>query len=144
MNVGNILYVFIQSVLETDLVHCLWFALFSNSFLMGNSLVVQWSGLCAFTAEGPGSSPALGTKFPQAMGHDQKLHTHTHTHTHTHKYFPCDLRHYCDLKYYFSPTSSMKTLKTTVAHPILFLNTHKFRLLIALLGDQSLKLANIY
>ena len=29
---------------------------------IGNSLVVQWLGLCAFTAEGRGSIPGLGTK----------------------------------------------------------------------------------
>ena len=34
---------------------------------MGNSLVVQWLGLHAFTAEGPGSIPGWGTKIPQAM-----------------------------------------------------------------------------
>ena len=82
--------------------------------------------------QGPGFHPWWRTKIPQAMWCDQKInkHTHTHTRTYTHTYFPCDLR------YYFSPTS-MKPLKTTVAHPILFLNIHKFILLIALLGDQS-------
>ena len=38
----------------------------------GNSLVVQWLGLCAFTAEGVGSAPGWGTKIPQAMWHCQK------------------------------------------------------------------------
>ena len=33
---------------------------------LGNSLVVQWLGLCAFTAEGAGSIPGWGTKIPQA------------------------------------------------------------------------------
>ena len=28
--------------------------------------MVQWLGLCAFTAEGPGSIPGRGTKIPQA------------------------------------------------------------------------------
>ena len=32
---------------------------------MGNSLVVQWSGLLAFTAEGLGSIPGWGTKMLQ-------------------------------------------------------------------------------
>ena len=32
----------------------------------GNSLVVQWLGLCAFTAEGVSSVPGGGTKIPQA------------------------------------------------------------------------------
>ena len=34
---------------------------------LGNSLEVQWLGLLAFTAEGPGSIPGQGTKIPQAM-----------------------------------------------------------------------------
>ena len=32
---------------------------------LGNSLVVQWLGLHAFTAEGLDSIPGLGTKIPQ-------------------------------------------------------------------------------
>ena len=31
-----------------------------------NSLVVQWLGLCAFTAEGTGSIPGRGSRIPQA------------------------------------------------------------------------------
>ena len=31
-----------------------------------DSLVVQWLGLCAFTAEGQGLTPGWGTKIPQA------------------------------------------------------------------------------
>ena len=31
----------------------------------GNTLVIQWLGLCAFTAEGPDSVPGLGTKISQ-------------------------------------------------------------------------------
>ena len=38
----------------------------------GNSLVGQWLGLCAFTAEGPGSIPAQGTNIPQAMWYGGK------------------------------------------------------------------------
>ena len=39
----------------------------------GNSLVVQWLGLCTFTAEGPGSFPGQGTKkIPQATQPGQK------------------------------------------------------------------------
>ena len=38
----------------------------------GNSLVVQWLGLIAFTAEGPGSFPGRGTKIPQAAQCGQK------------------------------------------------------------------------
>ena len=34
--------------------------------LKGNSLVVQWLGCHAFTAEGPGSIPDRGTKIPKA------------------------------------------------------------------------------
>ena len=38
----------------------------------GNSLVVQWLGLGAFTAEGPGLIPGQGTKIPQVTQHGQK------------------------------------------------------------------------
>ena len=34
--------------------------------------MVQWLGLCAFTAEGVGSIPGQGTKIPQAVQWDQK------------------------------------------------------------------------
>ena len=37
-----------------------------------NSLVVQWLGLCASTAMGPGSIPGWGTKIPQAVQPGQK------------------------------------------------------------------------
>ena len=39
---------------------------------LGNSLVFQWLGLHAFTAEGPGSIPGQGTKIPQAVSRGQK------------------------------------------------------------------------
>ena len=35
--------------------------------VLGNSLVVLWSGLHAFTAKGTGSPPGGGSKIPQAM-----------------------------------------------------------------------------
>ena len=38
----------------------------SKILLSGTSLAVQWLGLCALTAEGPGSIPGQGTKIPQA------------------------------------------------------------------------------
>ena len=38
----------------------------------GNSLAVQWLGLCASTAGGPGSIPGRGTEIPQATRHSQK------------------------------------------------------------------------
>ena len=38
----------------------------------GNSLVVQWLGLHALTAEGLGSIPGQGTKILQAAQHNQK------------------------------------------------------------------------
>ena len=38
----------------------------------GNSLGVRWLGLCTFTAEGPGLTPDLGTKIPQAVQHAVK------------------------------------------------------------------------
>ena len=34
---------------------------------IGDSLVVQWLGLCTFTAEGTDSIPGQGTKILQAM-----------------------------------------------------------------------------
>ena len=39
---------------------------------MGNSLAVQWLGLCAFIAEGVGSIPGRGTKILQAARCGQK------------------------------------------------------------------------
>ena len=39
---------------------------------LGNSLAVQWLGLCAFTAKGPSSSSGWGTKIPQASRCGQK------------------------------------------------------------------------
>ena len=41
----------------------------------GTSLAVQWLGLCAFTAEGPGFIPGQGTKIPQAAWCGQKKRT---------------------------------------------------------------------
>ena len=38
----------------------------------GNSLVVQWLGLCASTAGGMGSIPDRRTEIPQAAQHGQK------------------------------------------------------------------------
>ena len=38
----------------------------------GNSLAVQWLGLCTFTTKGPGSIPVWGTKIPQFSWHGQK------------------------------------------------------------------------
>ena len=43
-----------------------------NQFNRGTSLAVQWSGLRASTAEGPGSIPGPGTRIPQAAWHGQK------------------------------------------------------------------------
>ena len=39
---------------------------------LGNSLVVQWLGLSAFTAKGTGSIPGQGTKIPQATHQKKK------------------------------------------------------------------------
>ena len=44
----------------------------NNNSFFGNSLVVQWLGLHAFTAEGLGSIPCWGTKIPQAVWCSQK------------------------------------------------------------------------
>ena len=38
-----------------------------ESLLPGNSLEVQWLGLCAFTAKDLSLIPGLGTKIPQAV-----------------------------------------------------------------------------
>ena len=46
--------------------------LFENIELYGNSLAVQWLGLCAFTAEGVGSIPGRGTRILQAVPGGQK------------------------------------------------------------------------
>ena len=43
-----------------------------NQLSEGNSLAVQWLGLLALTAEGPGSIPGPGTKIPQATQRGQK------------------------------------------------------------------------
>ena len=63
----------------------------------GSSLVVQWLGLCALTAEGPGSIPGQGTKIPQAAWHSQKkkkeMRSKTYNYQTDHKYikaFPWD------------------------------------------------------
>lgn len=39
---------------------------------VGKSLTVQWLGLCAFTAESPGSIPDWGTNIPQDTWHSQQ------------------------------------------------------------------------
>ena len=38
----------------------------------GNSLVVQWLGLCTFTAEGPGLIPGQGTKIHKTRSSARK------------------------------------------------------------------------
>ena len=40
--------------------------------LTGNSLAVQWLGLCTSTAGSPGSIPSQRTKVPQDTGHSKK------------------------------------------------------------------------
>ena len=39
---------------------------------LGNSLAVQWLGLCVLTAKGQGLIPGQGTKIPQAAWSGQK------------------------------------------------------------------------
>ena len=46
---------------------------FEPSGKQRNSLVVQWLGLCIFTAEGLGSVPGQGNKIPQAMQCGQNI-----------------------------------------------------------------------
>ena len=43
-----------------------------NDFLVGNSLVVQWLGLCASTAGDMGSIPGQATNVPHAAQCGQK------------------------------------------------------------------------
>ena len=45
---------------------------------LGNSLVVQWLGLCTFTAKGLGSIPDWGTKIPQAAQWSKNKQTKHH------------------------------------------------------------------
>ena len=42
---------------------------------MGNSLAVQWLGLCASTPRGPGSILVGELRFPKAAWHGQKKKT---------------------------------------------------------------------
>ena len=61
---------------------------FQNWKKTGNSLVVQWLGLQAFTARAMDPIPSQGTTIPQAESHKPcgtahtRAHTHTHAHTH--------------------------------------------------------------
>ena len=45
----------------------------NKMWIFRNSLAVQWLGLHALTAEGPGSVPGGGPKIPQAEWHRQKI-----------------------------------------------------------------------
>ena len=45
---------------------------FIKTEFFGNSLVVQWLGLCTLTAKGPGSILGRGTKIPQATWQKKK------------------------------------------------------------------------
>ena len=45
---------------------------YTKKVVIGNSLVVQWLGLHAFTAEGLSLIPGQGTKIPQASPHGQE------------------------------------------------------------------------
>ena len=49
-----------------------------SSLTFGNSLAVQWLGLHAFTAEGPGSVPGRGTKIPQTAWQSQEKKKKSH------------------------------------------------------------------
>ena len=67
--------------------------LFNITMYLGNSLVVQWLGLHAFTAEGVGLIPGWGTKIPQAAWCGQRkkkkkkiyicIHTHIYVYIYT-------------------------------------------------------------
>ena len=43
------------------------------NIIVGNSLAVQWLGLCTFTAKRPGSILGQGTKIPQVVWRGQKI-----------------------------------------------------------------------
>ena len=49
--------------------------LFPVKMTLGTPLMVQWLGLGAFTAKGPGSIPGQEIKIPQAVGCGQKIKT---------------------------------------------------------------------
>ena len=53
--------------------HCTVKVNYVQSKHLGDSLVVQWLGFHAFTAEGLGSIPGWGTKIPQTVQHSQKF-----------------------------------------------------------------------
>ena len=50
----------------------MWICLLKTKWCIGNSLVVLWLRLGAFTAVEPGTIPGWGTKIPQATLHGQK------------------------------------------------------------------------
>ena len=60
--------------------------------IFGNSLMVQWLGLCTSTARGPGSIPRQGIKISQCSRHIQKMlyifKVHNPIHLSTVKYSP--------------------------------------------------------
>ena len=63
--------------------------LFNITMYLGNSLVVQWLGLHAFTAEGVGLIPGWGTKIPQAAWCGQrkkKKKKYIYAYTHIYMY----------------------------------------------------------
>ena len=61
---------------STDLCVCLDYCSFVANFILFKDcfgeLAVQWLGLSAFTAEGPGSIPRWGTKIPKAAWSKKK------------------------------------------------------------------------
>ena len=54
----------------------------SKNSLTGNSLAVQWVGLCTPPAEGLGSSPGQGTKSHKPQVKDKKQKTKNKKQTH--------------------------------------------------------------
>ena len=52
---------------DQDSVDLFWGVISVKSLSPGNSLAVQWLGLCAFTAAGLDSIPGQGTKIPLAL-----------------------------------------------------------------------------
>ena len=55
-----------------------------KNFLHGNSLIIQWFELCAFTAKGPGSIPGQGTYSPSMhleLEHEKKKKNFLYIHS---------------------------------------------------------------
>ena len=90
---------------ETGTVECCWWDVnwyfhyggdcvssIKNYKYVGNSLVVQWLGLCAFTAEGLGSIPGRRAEISQAVWCSRKKKKKLQMHDPFSENAPCGLR----------------------------------------------------